>query len=82
MIPKKPEVRKKRIAGKEDEEQSVMRQIPNQSFLSDYAYEVDEKTSKDTEYYAVRLKDITEVAAYEYAWISEMGRETLPRAAL
>ena len=59
-----------------------MRQIPNQSFLSDYVYEVDEKTGNDTEYYAVRLKGIIEVAAYEYAWISEMGRENIPRAAL
>ena len=72
----------KKTADKEGEKQSVLRRIPVQSVLSDYVYEVEEKTGKDTEYYAIRLKDITEVATYEHVRISEVDKENIPRAVL
>ena len=40
----------------------MLRRIPRQSVLSDYVCEVEEKTGKDAECYAIRLKEITEVA--------------------
>ena len=63
-----------------DEEQSLQRHVPNQSFLSNYIYEVVEKSDKDTECYTIRLKDITEVATYEHVRISEMDKENIARA--
>ena len=52
-------------------------QIPNQSILSDYVYKVEEKTAKDTELYAIRLKKITEVSTYQQVWISEVDKENI-----
>ena len=57
---------KKNVPDNMDEEQSMLHRIPEQPILSDYVYEVEEKTDKDTECYAIRLKDIIEVATYEY----------------
>ena len=73
---------KKKMADNVDEEERVSRRIPKQSILSDYFYEVEEKTGKDTECYAIRLKDITEVATYEHVRISEMDKENVLRAVL
>ena len=74
--------KKKNIADNLDEEQSMLRQIPKQSVLSGYVYEVEEETGKETECYAIRLKDMTEVATYEHVRISEMDKENIPRAVL
>ena len=60
----------------------LIKRIPVQSVLSDYVYEAEEKTGKDTDYYAIRLKDKTEVATYEHIRISEMDKENIPRAIL
>ena len=45
-------------------------------------YEVEKNIGNDTEYYAIRLKDVTEVTNYEHARISEVDKENIPHAVL
>ena len=73
---------KRNVTDKEADEQNALHRIPNQSILSDYISKVEEKTGEDTEYYAIRVKDITEFATYEHVRISEMDKEIIPRAVL
>ena len=65
-----------------NEEETVLRRIPKESILSDYMYEVDDNTRKDTEYYVICLKGITEVTTYEHIRISEVDKENIPLAVL
>lgn len=63
-----------------NEEETVQRRMPNQSILSEYVYKVEEKTGKDTDYYATHMKCITKVTSHKHVHISEVDTENISHA--